>query len=79
MGTPFFIYSDEFDQEDILIGLEMGIDNFIISPVDETTVLNKIEHQLRKIKELKLNESKKFRSHFDLTPVAKFIMKNNRL
>ena len=76
---PFFIYSDKFDQEDILIGLEMGIDNFIISPVDEIALVNKIELQIKKIKELKQNETEKFKTHFNSTPVAKFIMKNKRV
>ncbi len=76
---PFFIYSDKFDQEDILIGLEMGIDNFIISPVDETALINKIEHQIKKIKKLKLNETERFKTHFNSTPVAKFIMNNKRI
>jgi two-component system alkaline phosphatase synthesis response regulator PhoP len=77
--TPFFIYSDEFDQEDILIGLEMGIDNFIISPVDKDALVHKIEHHIKKIKELKQNETERFIAHFDATPVAKFVMKNKRI
>ena len=78
-GTPFFIYSDEFDQEDILIGLEMGIDNFIILPVDESVIIHKIEHQIRKIRELKLFEIDKFKAHFDATPVAKFVMERDKM
>ena len=78
-GILFFIYSDTFDKEDILIGLEMGIDNFIISPVDENLLLNKIKLQLLKIKGPKVDEELNFDAHFETTPVARFIIRNNQI
>lgn len=78
-GILFFIYSDKLDKEDILIGLEMGVNNFIISPVDEKTLVEKIERQIHKIKDLKKQEEKNFNSYFHNTPVAKFVVVNNRI
>jgi two-component system alkaline phosphatase synthesis response regulator PhoP len=78
-GIPFFLYMDKFNKEDVLIGLEMGMDNFIISPVESSTLLNKIENQFQKSNESRLFNNQKFEMYFESTPVAKFILKNNRL
>lgn len=78
-GILFFIYSDNFDKEDILIGLEMGVDNFIVSPVDEQILIDKIELYLWKIKELKGIDIKRFEDFFEHTPVAKFVVVNNSI
>lgn len=72
----FFIYTEKPEQEDIVIGLEMGIDNFILTPVNETSLLNKIEHQFHKQKDFWENEKEKFKNSFDITPVAKVILHN---
>jgi len=78
-GIPFFLYMDQFNKDDVLIGLEMGIDNFIVSPVESSTLVNKIEHQFQKVNELRIFDKQKFEMYFESTPVAKFTVKNNRL
>jgi two-component system alkaline phosphatase synthesis response regulator PhoP len=78
-GISFFIYSDKFEQEDILIGLEMGIDNFIVSPAEEVSLLSKIEHQFQKKKKFKIAEGERFRNSFDITPVAKIVLNNTTI
>ena len=42
-GIPFILFLNEYRKEEILIGLELGIDNFILYPFDETALLKKIE------------------------------------
>jgi len=78
-GILFFIYSDKLDKEDILIGLEMGVDNFILSPVDEQSLVEKIEHQINKVRKYKLQETQQFDAQFESTPIAKFIVAGDRI
>lgn len=78
-GIPFFLYMDHFDKDDILIGLELGMDNFVIAPVESSTLINKIENHFQKINESKLFDRNKFDIYFETTPVAKFTVRNNRL
>jgi len=78
-GIPFFLYMDHFNKDDILIGLEMGMDNFVIAPVESSTLLNKIENHFQKINESRLFDKNKFDIYFESTPVAKFTVRNNRL
>lgn len=72
----FFIYTEKLEQEDIVIGLEMGIDNFILAPINENSLLNKIENQLHKQKDLLESEKAKYKNSFNITPVAKAMLHN---
>lgn len=78
-NIPFFIFFPEYKKEEILIGLEMGVDNFIISPFDEETLGKKVENHLNKMKKLKIIDSEQFKISFETTPVAKFIAENNQM
>jgi two-component system alkaline phosphatase synthesis response regulator PhoP len=78
-SISFLIFLEIFSKEDILIGLEMGIDNFIIHPFDELSVLNKIEKQILKSRNKKIFDSEQYRYLFELTPIAKFITENDRI
>ena len=57
----------------------MGVDNFIIYPFDETTVINKIQHQINKADKLKFFDSPGFQQSFENSPVAKFISQNEQI
>jgi len=76
---PFFLYLPDYQKEDVLIGLEMGVDNFIIYPFDETTVINKIQHQIDKAEKLKFFDTPGFQQSFEKSPVAKFITQNEQI
>ena len=78
-GIPFFLYLDNLSPEDLAIGLELGIDNFISAPLDETNLLHKIENQIRKIEEIRAFEMESFKINFESSPVAKFMMAHNRI
>ncbi len=73
---PFVLYLEEFSKEDILIGLELGIDSFIVKPFDEEAILKKVENLILKRKKAKAFDSGNFTYLFDNSPVAKFITKN---
>ena len=71
-GTSFFILSDKFVNEDFIIGLEMGIDNFITTPIDEKSLLKKIDNQRNKLNSTNISDVHKFKDIFQNSPVATF-------
>lgn len=71
-GIPFFMVLDEFEKNDVLIGLEMGIDNFLFSPFVEPIVIHAIENWLKKKNGFNLFESDAFKHYFYTTSVAMF-------
>ena len=76
---PFLLYLTEYSKEDILIGLELGIDNFILYPFDETALLGKIEKQILKSQKGKVFDSEQFNFLFETSPVAKFFTENDQI
>ncbi len=78
-GTSFFLYMREYSKEDVMIGLEMGVDNFVFLPFDDDAMTRKIEIQLDKGKKNRVFDSENFKLQFESTPVAKFVADNNRI
>ena len=52
-GISFFLILESFEKEIMMVGLELGIDNFIFSPINKTTLFYKIENQINKREEYK--------------------------
>ncbi|MCA1759506.1 MAG: PAS domain-containing protein [Bacteroidales bacterium] len=73
------LYLNEYNKEDILIGLELGIDNFILYPIDENALLHKVERQILKRKKEKVFDSDQFNHLFETSPVAKFFTENDQI
>lgn len=78
-SIPFMLNLTEYNKEDILIGLELGIDNFILYPINETALLGKIEKQILKSKKGKVFDSEQFNFLFETSPVAKFFAENDQI
>jgi two-component system alkaline phosphatase synthesis response regulator PhoP len=78
-NTPFFLYLPEYNKEDVVVGLEMGVDSFIISPFDEGTLTKKVNHHLNKSRNSKIIETDEFKPLFETTPVAKFISEQDKI
>ncbi len=78
-GTSFFVLSDKFVNEDYIIGLEMGIDNFIHTPINEKSLLKKIENQRNKLNKTNISEVPKFKDFFQSSPVAMFAFADRRI
>ena len=78
-GIPFFMVLDEFEKEDVLIGLEMGIDNFLFSPFIEPIVIHAIENWLKKKSDINLFETEAFKHYFYSTSVAMFFKSNGKI
>ena len=76
---PFFLVLDNFEKEDMLIGLEMGINNFIVYPLNHDSICYKIENQLSKKVELNIFETKKFKSYFNFSLIAMCYVEDNKI
>lgn len=78
-GIPFFMVPDKFDKDDVLIGLEMGIDNFIFPPLIESVVVHAIENELKKKSEINFHKTHAFKHYFFTTSVAMFFKSNGKI
>jgi DNA-binding NarL/FixJ family response regulator len=78
-GIPFFMVLDEYEKEDVLIGLEMGIDNFLFSPFIESVVIHAIENWLKKKRDINLFETEAFKHYFYTTSVAMFFNSDGKI
>ncbi len=78
-GIPFFLFLEKFEKVDILVGLEMGIDNFIIGPIDKTSVIAKIENEMKKKYEVNIFQTQKFKSYFNASAIAMMYLTNNKI
>lgn len=78
-GIPFFMVLDEFEKEDVLIGLEMGIDNFLFLPFIEPVVIHSIENLHEKKSSINLFETDAFKHYFYNTSVAMFFKSEGKI
>lgn len=78
-GVPFFLVLDSFEKEDMLIGLEIGIDNFIVYPINKDSISYKIENQFKKNNELNIFETDSFKNYFNKSLVAMFYVEGNKI
>ena len=78
-GVPFFLVLENYAMEYIVFGLEIGIDNFIFSPLNKDSVCSKIENQLRKREQLNIFESGNFLEYFQSSSVAMFFVSKNQI
>ena len=78
-GIPFFLILDSFEKEVMLVGLELGIDNFIFTPINKSSVFYKIENQINKRDELDIFETDNFKDYFHSSLVAMFFVTDNKI
>ena len=78
-GIPFFLVLETAEREDVIIGLEMGIDNFIFHPYNEISLYCKIENQLKKGEELNIFATHHFIDFFNSSAVAMFFVSGNKI
>lgn len=78
-GIPFIMVLEEFDRDDVLIGLEMGIDNFLFLPFLEPVVIHSIENLHEKKSNINLFETHAFKHYFYTTSVAMFFKSEGKI
>lgn len=76
-GIPFFVWLDRYDQEEVEIGLELGVDNFLFAPFNSETVLSKVDGALKKRHELNVFDLASFENYFAKSSVAMLYLERN--
>ena len=75
--TPFILLLDRFDEKNLSLGFEMGVDSFLYPPFEPEKISNILKKQLQKRKNGKTNTISQFKSFFKATSFGFFICKNN--
>ena len=78
-GIPFFLVLDSFEKEDMMIGLEIGIDNFIVYPINIDSISYKIENQLRKRHDLNIFKTESFKDYFHSSLIPMFFIEEDKI
>ena len=78
-GIPFFLELNSFEKDDMIIGLELGIDNFIFTPINKISLFCKIENQLKKREELNIFATNHFSEFFNSSAIAMFFVSANKV
>ena len=75
--AAFFLLLNEKSQTDIELGLEIGIDNFIIPPIQKESLINKISNHVNRNSKVEAHIVKLFRDYFKSSPSAMVIVQND--
>jgi two-component system alkaline phosphatase synthesis response regulator PhoP len=76
---PFILLSNQFNKDDLLVGMELGIDSFLFPPFDRIKISNILLKQLQKSSKRKTVASTQFQSLFEVTPFGIFEARNNKI
>ena len=76
-GIPFFVLCKHYNKDDLVIGLEIGIDNFLFEPLITDSVLAKITEALERRMELNVFGLTSFKNYFETSSIAMFFMEEN--
>lgn len=79
IGIPFVLLMNQFKKEDLLVGMELGIDSFIFPPYDQEKISNILNKQLQKSKERNQVAGNQFKSIFEATPFGVFIARDAKI
>lgn len=75
----FILLLNNFNENDLSLGFEMGIDSFIFPPFDVKKISNTLENQLQKRKNKRINTVSQFKSFFNATPFGFFVCRNSTI
>lgn len=68
----FFLILDQYRKEEVQLGLELGIDNFVFIPINETSLRNKVDKYYKKTLEFNFYETTLFKEQFQESPIPMF-------
>ena len=78
-AIPYIVYTENYEAEDIMLGLELGIDNFIFAPPNESRIITKLNLLFDKIDKHKALEKSGFDKLFVSSPVAMVICNSGKI
>ena len=74
---PFILLLNTFDEKDLSLGFEMGIDSFLYPPFESEKISNTLKKQLQKRRNGKVKTVSQFKSFFETTPFGFFVCRNS--
>jgi len=77
--VPFIIVLDSFDKNKVLIGLELGVDNFIFPSFEAERIEKIIQLQLKKSLERSESERKKYDTICNVIPYGTFLAEDTTI
>ncbi|MDX8339494.1 LuxR C-terminal-related transcriptional regulator [Draconibacterium sp. IB214405] len=78
-NTGFFLIIEDYTIEDVQLGLEVGVDNFIFSPISPSSLINKVEKRLQKASQFNFYGTQRFRMQFHSSPMPMFYSENQNI
>jgi DNA-binding NarL/FixJ family response regulator len=73
VGAPFILLMNEFNKDELSVGMELGIDSFIFPPFESGKINNILQQQMQKNKIGKSDTASQIRTIFELTPFGTFL------
>ncbi|WP_297098658.1 LuxR C-terminal-related transcriptional regulator [uncultured Draconibacterium sp.] len=77
--TPYVVVVDNYDSDEIMMGLELGVDNFIFTPLNEKRIVTKLKLLFEKIDKLKAFERSTFEKLFVTSPIGMLVCETDRI
>jgi DNA-binding NarL/FixJ family response regulator len=77
--VPFIMVFNQFQKNDFLIAVELGVDGFIYPPFEQDKVMNIIEKRILIVKERKAASVVKFNSLCNLIPYGVFVAEGRKI
>ena len=74
---PFILLLNNFNEKDLSLGFEIGIDSFLYPPFESKKISNTLDKQLQKRQNKRINTVSQFKSFFDATPFGFFVCRNS--
>lgn len=78
-NTAFFLLVNQYQMEDLKLGLELGIDNFIFTPIDETSIRNKVDKLCKRASFYNYYETPRFYEQFQSSPIPMFFSEDLKI
>lgn len=75
---PFIFITAKVEKEDVRLGMQMGVDDYITKPFDFNDLLISINRRLEKYSKIKKFQDERLRTLFDNSPYMVFIYYDNR-
>ena len=78
-AIPYVVYIENYESEDIRLGLDLGVDNFIFAPLNENQIIAKLKLLFDKIDNHKAFEKCSFDKLFVSSPTGMIICDSGKI
>ncbi len=75
--VPFILVLENYDKNNLIVGIELGMDSFILPSFSPERIKRLVMLHLQKSNQMKTSYNQKFKEVCKLVPYAVFVMKNN--